>query len=345
LDAAGRSLCEKAPLFREIIETAAAPVYLRPMNRSTQDWRFQVAALYRFCYVDAPHSLRPSLFDLCRSNGLKGTLLLAQEGINGTVAGSPDAIRALLAFLEFDAGFSGLDVKLSGADEMPFHRMKVRIKREIVTMGIADLDPAATAGTYVAAKDWNALIREPDTIVIDARNEYETALGSFDGAIDPKTASFREFPAWLAKRQAEFAGRKLAMFCTGGIRCEKATAYAKYLGLSEIFHLKGGILKYLEEVSPVESLWHGECFVFDERVSVATGMKPGEAKLCRACRRPLTAADRNAPQYQAGVSCAACYESRTDADRARYAERQRQVELARRRAGPLHIGQKIDGVV
>ncbi len=201
--------------------------------------------------------------------------------------------------------FDGLEVKFSDASEMPFHRMKVRLKREIVTMGVEDLDPAQRCRHLCRAGDWNALIADPDTIVVDTRNDYEVALGTFRGAIDPKTTSFREFPAWVAAHRDELEGRKVAMFCTGGIRCEKATAYLKSVGLDEVFHLKGGILKYLEDVPAADSLWEGECFVFDERVSVTHGLAEGEAELCRACRRPLTAEDRAvAEHYVLGISCA-----------------------------------------
>jgi UPF0176 protein len=216
--------------------------------------------------------------------------------------------------------------------------MKVRLKREIVTMGVEDIDPATSAGTYVAPADWNALISQPDTIVIDTRNAYEVSIGTFRGAIDPATASFREFPAWVETHRAELEGRKVAMFCTGGIRCEKATAYVKSLGFEDVFHLRGGILKYLEEVPAEQSLWQGECFVFDERVSVSHGLSEGDAELCRACRHPLTASELASPRYAAGVSCPHCFDARTDEDRQRYAERQRQVELAQARGKGPHIG-------
>ena len=270
---------------------------------------FRVAALYRFCRLDAFAALKPELAPFCRARGIRGTLILAGEGINGTVAGSGEAIAALVARLEAVPELAGLEVKYSEAAEMPFHRMKVRLKREIVTMGVDGIDPERCAGTYVAPADWNALISEPGTLVVDTRNDYEVSLGSFRGALDPRTKS-----------------------------CEKATAYARALGIDEVFHLKGGILKYLEEVPRAESLWEGECFVFDERVSVSHGLEEGEAELCRACRRPLTPADRGAPEYVAGVSCAHCHGARSEADRARYAERQRQVELAGRRGAGPHIG-------
>jgi UPF0176 protein len=301
---------------------------------------YKVAALYRFCHLGDHVVLRAPLLGFCRANGIRGTLLLAPEGINGTVAGSDEAISALLARLEAIPGLRGVEAKFSRAAEMPFHRMKVRLKREIVTMSVEGLDPAKSTGAYVAPRDWNVLISDPNTLVIDTRNAYETAIGSFRGAVDPGTKSFSEFPDWVEAHRANMEGRRIAMFCTGGIRCEKATAYMKSLGFAEVYHLKGGILRYLEEVPAEESLWQGECFVFDERVSVTHGLTEGEAELCRACRRPLTSADRLSPEYVAGVSCPHCHEERSDADRARYAERQRQVELAERRGAPSHIGER-----
>ena len=308
------------------------------MTQSAPSQPVRVAALYRFARLDAFETLRAPLAAFCCGRGIKGTLLLAHEGINGTVAGSEAAIAALIGHLESIGGLAGLEVKYSAAAAMPFHRMKVRLKREIVTMGVEDLDPATSAGTYVAPAVWNALISDTDTIVIDTRNAYEVSIGSFKGAVDPATASFREFPAWVEQHRAELEGRKVAMFCTGGIRCEKATAYVKSLGFEDVFHLKGGILKYLEEVPTGQSLWQGECFVFDERVSVSHGLAEGEAELCRACRHPLTVVDRLSPKYAAGVSCPHCFEARSDEDRVRYAERQRQVELAEARGKGPHIG-------
>jgi len=299
---------------------------------------YRIAALYGFAAVGAPAALRQSLADLCAALDMRGTLLVASEGINGTVAGRAPAVDRLVAHLRALPGFGGLDVKFSHAGAMPFHRMKVRLKREIVTMGVEGIDPVAGAGRHVAPADWNALISDPGTVIVDTRNEYEVALGTFRGATNPRTASFRAFPAWADRNAEALKGRKVAMFCTGGIRCEKATAYLRGIGVEEVFHLRGGILKYLEEVPAAESLWDGECFVFDERVAVVHGLAQGEARLCRACRRPLTAADRGSPLYAEGVSCPHCHGSRSDADRARYAERQRQVELAGRRGGARHIG-------
>ena len=299
---------------------------------------FRVAALYRFVRLDRCEELRAPLAAFCCGRGIKGTLLIAREGINGTVAGNEAAIAELIAYLEAMPGFAGLEVKYSSAGEMPFHRMKVRLKREIVTMGMPDIDPLSGAGAYVEPRDWNALIADPETIVIDTRNDYEVAIGSFAGAIDPQTESFRDFPHWVARNRDTLDGKKVAMFCTGGIRCEKATAYVKSLGIDNVFHLKGGILKYLEEMPAEDSLWQGECFVFDERVSVGHGLEIGDAELCRACRRPLTATDRLSHKFAEGISCERCYDSRTEEDRARYAERHRQVELAAARGSRSHIG-------
>ncbi|MFC3751605.1 rhodanese-related sulfurtransferase [Aquamicrobium ahrensii] len=307
------------------------------MNETTASASFHVAALYRFCRLERFEELRAPLAAFCCGRGIKGTLLLAREGVNGTVAGTAAAISELVDYLDSQPELAGLDVKYSQAAEMPFHRMKVRLKREIVTMGVDGVDPLESVGAYVAPDEWNELISDPDTIVIDTRNDYEVALGTFKGAVDPRTATFREFPEWVEEHKGDLENRKIAMFCTGGIRCEKATAFVKSLGFDEVFHLKGGILKYLEEVPARESLWEGECFVFDERVSVTHGLEEGEAELCRACRRPLTPAERASSKFVAGISCDYCHDSRTDEDRVRYAERQRQIELTAKR-GRRHIG-------
>ena len=302
-----------------------------------------MAALYKFARLDDCNALRRELALLCCSKELKGTLLLASEGINGTIAGSDHAIESVLLFIRRLPGFRDLEVKYAAAKTMPFHRMKVRVKREIVTMGQPGIDPLTGAGHYVSPQDWNALISEPGTIVIDTRNDYEVAVGSFAGAIDPKTASFRDFPAWFRAERERLLGTvdrpKIAMFCTGGIRCEKSTAFLKAEGLDEVYHLQGGILKYLETVPAAQSLWEGECFVFDHRVAVGHGLEAGTHVLCHACRRPVSTADQASPLYVSGVSCPACYETRTDAQRARYAERDRQEHLARTR-GVAHIGAK-----
>ena len=298
---------------------------------------FLVAALYHFADFSRFASVREPLQALCDAHGVKGTLLLAHEGINGTIAGTDAAVTTVLAFLRAQPEFAGLEHKESRASKMPFVRMKVKLKKEIVTMGVEDIDPNAIVGTYVAAKDWNALISDPDTILIDTRNDYETAIGIFQGALDPKTKTFREFPEWVRQNTGLHNKPKIAMYCTGGIRCEKATAFMKDQGFDEVYHLKGGILKYLEEVPEEESLWEGACFVFDERVSVEHGLKEGEHKLCHACRNPITAEEITSEKYEEGVSCSHCYDSRTEEDRLRYRQRQLQIALARKR-GQKHIG-------
>ncbi len=300
-----------------------------------------VAALYKFVPIGDCVSIRSALAKLCRAQRVKGTLLVAPEGINGTIAGPDPAIDAVLAAIRALPGCADLEVKLSRAAELPFHRMKVRIKAEIVTMGQPGIDPLTGAGHYVAPEDWNALIDEPGTILIDTRNDYEVAVGTFAGALDPKTRTFRDFPDWFRAERARLLGNgvppKIAMFCTGGIRCEKSTAFLKSEGLDEVYHLRGGILKYLETVPVEESRWQGECFVFDQRVTVAHGLAPGTHALCHACRRPVSAEGITSPLYVEGVSCEACHGERTEDQRARAAERHRQERLAAAR-GEAHIG-------
>ncbi|MBL9052207.1 MAG: rhodanese-related sulfurtransferase [Tabrizicola sp.] len=296
-----------------------------------------IAALYQFTRFPDPAALKPGLLETCVSNGVKGSLLLAREGINGTIAGTREGIDAALVAIRALPGCAGLEWKESFAEEMPFGRMKVKLKREIVTMGQPDVDPLARVGNYVSAQDWNALIADPDTVVIDTRNDYEVAIGTFKGAVDPKTRAFGEFPDWWQAHREAFAGKRIAMFCTGGIRCEKSTNYLLGQGLNEVYHLKGGILKYLEEVPEAESLWQGQCFVFDDRVSVGHGLKPGGLGSCGACRRPVTPEDRAHPDYEEGVCCPACLTEYDTADRARFRERQRQIDLAARRGEP-HLG-------
>lgn len=307
------------------------------MNDTLSNAPIKVMALYRFARFERHGDFRRPLAELCCRLGVKGTLILASEGINGTIAGKPEAIDEVAAFLNAIPELGGMEIKYSHALSMPFHRMKVKLKQEIVTMGVPGTDPLDVVGTYVAPRDWNALIADPDTVVIDTRNDYEFKVGSFEKAIDPETKAFTEFPDWLRERKEELAGKKVAMFCTGGIRCEKATAFAKQIGLTDVYHLKGGILAYLEQVPQEESLWKGECFVFDERVTVGHRLALGDAILCRACRTPLTEEDRQSQHYVEGLSCPHCHASRTDRDRARYAERHKQVLLAEKR-GTKHIG-------
>jgi UPF0176 protein len=296
-----------------------------------------VAALYRFTRFPDPAALRPGLLEIARAHGVKGSLLLAPEGINGTIAGTRDGVDAVLSAIRSLPGCAGLEWKESPAAVLPFGRMKVRLKREIVTMGQPDVDPLARVGNYVAPADWNALISDPDTVVIDTRNDYEVAIGTFRGALDPGTRAFGEFPLWWQKNRERFAGKRIAMFCTGGIRCEKSTNYLLGQGVSQVYHLKGGILKYLEDVPAGESLWQGECFVFDDRVSVGHGLVPGGLKTCGACRRPVTPEGQTHPSYEEGVCCPACAAEHSDGDRARFRERHRQMLLAARR-GTRHLG-------
>jgi UPF0176 protein len=298
---------------------------------------YLVAALYHFVSVPGFRELRAPLQAFCEAHDVRGTLLLAHEGINGTIAGPDAGIAAVLAHLRAMPEFAGLEHKESHAAKAPFLRMKVKLKKEIVTMGVEDIDPTRVVGTYVSPRDWNALISDPETIVIDTRNDYETALGVFKGAVDPDIKTFREFPDWVRQNTGLHNKPKIAMYCTGGIRCEKATAFMKEQGFDEVYHLKGGILKYLEDVPAEESLWEGACFVFDERVSVVQDLKTGDHKLCRACRNPLSAEDLASPRYEAGVSCPHCYEVRSETDRMRFREREKQAKLARER-GRKHIG-------
>lgn len=297
---------------------------------------FTVCALYHFTRFDDPASLREPLLAVCRDNAITGTLLLAKEGINGTVAGPEAGINALLTHLRALPGCADLEWKLSTAQDRPFARMKVRLKKEIVTMGVPDVDPRAKVGHYVQPVEWNELIQSPDVAVIDTRNDYEVAIGTFEGAVDPKTDSFREFPEWWEKNKDRFHNKRIAMFCTGGIRCEKSTNYLISQGVEEVYHLKGGILKYLEEVPAEQSTWQGECFVFDGRVSVGHGLKEGPHLLCHACRRPIFPDDKNRPEYEHGVSCHLCINETSDEDKARFRERQKQIRLAEAR-GERHL--------
>lgn len=304
---------------------------------------FTVAALYCFARFPDFEAYQVPLTEVCNQQGIKGTFLIAAEGINGTVAGSKAGIAAMISFIESIPALRGqnIELKYSTASLMPFNRMKVRLKKEIVTMGVEGIDPLQSVGTYVQVQDWNALIDDKNTILIDTRNDYEYAIGTFKGALDPNTKTFREFPQWVEEHRDELEGKKIAMFCTGGIRCEKATAFVKGLGFDDVFHLKGGILKYLEDMPADDSRWEGECFVFDERVSVGHGLLEGDVELCRACRNPITQEDKLSEFFEEGISCARCYPERSEADRARYAERQRQVLLAKQRGDKQHIGDYI----
>lgn len=296
-----------------------------------------VAALYKFVTLPDYEQFAPKLKDECDRLDLKGTLLLAEEGINGTVSGTREAINGLLAFLKRDERFADLVHKESFFEGAPFYRMKVKLKKEIVTMGVTGIDPKKIVGTYVKPKDWNALISDPDVVVVDTRNSYEYDIGTFERAIDPKTETFREFPAFVEKNLDPTKHKKVAMFCTGGIRCEKSTAFMKEQGFEEVYHLEGGILKYLEDVPEEESLWRGECFVFDNRVAVNHSLQKGIYDQCHGCRHPITEEEKQSDQYMAGVSCPRCYSTLTEEQKMRFAERQKQIQLAKNRNEP-HIG-------
>lgn len=301
-----------------------------------------VASLYQFSQFDDCPGIRRNLALACEQGGVRGTLILASEGINGTIAGSEVVVGAVVDAIRSLPGCANMAVKYSHADTLPFHRMKVKIKDEIVTMGEPSISPLRGAGEYVAPGEWNALISDPDTIVIDTRNRYEVEVGTFVGAIDPATDSFRDFPAWFRDQRASLIDGKsprIAMFCTGGIRCEKATALLKAEGVEHVYHLQGGILKYLEEIPAEESLWQGECFVFDQRTCLSHGLEPGTFDICHACRMPVAEGDKASPQFEEGVSCPACFQSRSPDQRERYAERHRQVQLAKQR-GATHVGRR-----
>ena len=303
-----------------------------------------VAALYHFAHFPDHAHFRQPLLKLMAEQSVRGTLLLAPEGINGTIAGSRQGVDAVLAFLRRDERFAAIEAKESLVDEVPFHRGKVKLKQEIVTMGVPDIDPRYNAGTYVDATDWNDLLANPDVVLVDTRNDYEYRIGSFRNAVNPATASFREFPEFVRQHLDPQRHRKVAMFCTGGIRCEKSTAYLKQQGFDEVYHLKGGILKYLEEVPREESLWEGECFVFDHRVTVDHDLQPGGYDQCHACRMPISAQDKRSEHYREGVSCPHCHDRHTTDQLERFAQRERQKQLARQR-GEVHVGRPMDEVI
>ncbi len=296
-----------------------------------------VCALYKFTALDDYQALRLPLQQLMDNHHIKGTLLLAKEGINGTVAGPQAGIDALLSWFNSDSRLQGLDYKLSYHDTPPFFRARVKLKKEIVTMGVEGLDPTKTVGTYIKPKDWNQLISSPDVILIDTRNDYEIAIGTFKNAINPKTQSFREFPEFAKQHLDPTQHKRIAMVCTGGIRCEKSTAYLKEQGFDEVYHLKGGILKYLEEIPEEDSLWKGECFVFDNRVSVNHSLEKGRYDMCHGCRHPITEEEKQSPLYTQGVSCPYCHETLTEVQKQRFSEREKQMQLAKTR-GQVHLG-------
>jgi UPF0176 protein len=292
-----------------------------------------IAAFYKFADLPNFADYRAGLLAVCEEGGVKGTILLASEGVNGTICGSAERIGKVLDALRQLPGLSDLKHKQSHASEMAFKRLKVRLKKEIVTLGLPDLDAARDAGIYVSPEEWNDLLADDDVAVIDTRNDYEVAIGSFERAIDPRTDSFREFPDWLKRFKQEEGNKKLAMFCTGGIRCEKATAFARSIGFDEVYHLEGGILNYLEKVPEGRSKWQGDCYVFDHRVSVRHGLEEGDFDQCHACGRPVAPDDKDSEHYVEGVSCKACWNAYSKEQKARFAERQRHYEKALNRKG------------
>lgn len=313
--------------------TAPVPGGARPGDAAL------VAAFYHFAELDDVEALREPLRQRCEDLGLLGTILLAREGINGTVAGPERGVRRLLDRLRADPRLAGLQAKFSWAAEAPFYRMKVRLKKEIVSLGVPGVNPRDVVGEYVAPEDWNELIRRDDVRLVDTRNDYEVHLGSFQGAEDPETRSFREFPDWVREHLDPERDEHVAMFCTGGIRCEKSTAYLKSLGFRNVYHLDGGILNYLERVDPEDSLWEGDCFVFDNRVTVDHALRQGDLEVCPACRMPVTEEDRASPKFELHVSCPRCFDRLTPDKRERMLERARQIELAAER-GERHIGSR-----
>ncbi len=298
---------------------------------------FRLAALYKFTPLQADKALQSHLLSACHAHGVMGTLLIASEGINGTIAGPGDGLERVLDVIRALPGCADIEIKLSSASEQPFLRTKVRIKKEIVTLGVPGVDPSAQVGRYVEPEDWNDLISAPDVVTIDTRNEFEVRIGQFKGAVNPYTTSFSDFPAWFRKFKEARPNARVAMYCTGGIRCEKSTALALTEGLDEVYHLKGGILRYLERINEADSLWEGDCFVFDRRVAVRHGLEESDYTTCHACREPLSPEDVKSPLYVAGESCPYCHDARDDTQRARYAERHRQETLAVKR-GERHVG-------
>ena len=299
-----------------------------------------VVAFYHFARLDNYKDIQEPLLEKCLSEAIMGTVLLAQEGINGTIAGSDKNIAKIISYIRSDQRLCNLVYKQSYTEKPPFLRMKVRLKKEIVSMGVPNIDPTNIVGTYVKPADWDDFISDPDVVIIDTRNEYEIEIGSFINSVNPKTTSFREFPNWVDKNASILSDKKIAMFCTGGIRCEKSTAYLKERGYKEVFHLQGGILKYFEETSSENSLWNGECFVFDERVSVDRDLVVGNYDLCHACRHPISIEDKVSPFFKLGISCPKCFQTTSDDQKKRFRERQKQMELAKAR-NEVHIGSNI----
>lgn len=309
------------------------------MNTDNRVTGFQVAAFYKFASLENINEMQQHLRRVCEEADLLGTILLATEGVNGTVAGPVDGVKSLFSHLRDYPGLGDLEYKASWCERNPFLRMKVRLKKEIVTLGIDGIDPTQAVGEYVEPRDWNALVSQSGVRLIDTRNDYEVNLGTFSGAENPHTDSFREFPSWVESHLGEDKEQPVAMFCTGGIRCEKSTALLKEMGYKKVYHLKGGILNYLEKVPADESLWQGDCFVFDNRVSVDHELAEGRYELCPACRMPLSEEDRKSPKFEENVSCPSCFERLTPERRASLEERGRQIKLAEQR-GEKHIGRR-----
>lgn len=303
-----------------------------------------VCALYHFVRLDDYSALREPLLQIMQDNHVKGTLLLASEGINGTIAGGREGIEAVLAWLKKDSRLHDLDHKESFDDHIPFYRAKVKLKKEIVTMGVEGIDPREKVGLHIKPRDWNALISDPEVLLIDTRNKYEVEIGTFENAVDPATDSFREFPEFVKEHLDPGKHKKIAMFCTGGIRCEKSTAYLKENGFDEVYHLEGGILKYLEEVPENESLWKGECFVFDNRVAVNHQLEKGDYDQCHACRLPITEQDKQSAKYEKGVSCPRCFDRKSAQERTRFRDREKQMQLAAKR-GETHLGSEVKELI
>ncbi len=301
------------------------------------DQKTLIVAYYKFVPLPDYEERREPLQRVCQENGVKGTILLAAEGINSTMAGPPEGVEAVLNYLQSDPAIGELTVKRSWADDEPFYRMKVRLKKEIVRLGMPEINPNDQVGTYVEPEDWNELISNPDVLVVDTRNDYECQIGAFKGAADPQTKSFREFPEYVKQKLADKKGQKIAMYCTGGIRCEKSTSLLLNEGFEEVYHLHGGILNYLEKVKPEDSLWEGECFVFDNRVTVDHRLEAGAFDMCHACRHTLSDEDKQSEHFLEGISCPHCVDTLTDERRMRAAERQKQVELNAEK-GLKHIG-------
>jgi len=300
-----------------------------------------VAALYKFVEISDLLSLQDNLYNICEENNIMGTILIADEGINGTISGKHNEIKETISSLTSDDRFSNIEIKYSSTDKQPFHRMKVRLKKEIVTIGLPGINPNKKVGRYVKPEDWNELISDPNVVVIDTRNKYETKIGSFQNALNPETSSFREFPDWVKKfkNSEDNTNKKIAMFCTGGIRCEKASSLMKEEGFEDVYHLQGGILKYLETVDKENSLWNGECFVFDQRVCLTDELEVGSYKMCFACRMPITEEEMQNEKYIEGISCIYCYDKTSEEKKERFGSRQKQILLAKER-GEKHLGGK-----